>query len=58
MKITESDLYAIGMESETAYHLMQALCEALGVKYPPELQQDNAQRDAMSDPLTESKSWS
>lgn len=29
-------LYAIGMESPTAWARMQELCELLGVKYPPE----------------------
>lgn len=29
-------LYAIGMESPTAWAKMPKLCEALGVKYPPE----------------------
>ena len=51
--ITESDLYAMGMESETADHLMRELCERLGMPYPPELRQDTAKRDAMADPLTE-----
>ena len=55
-EITESDLYAIGMESETAYRLMRELCERLGITYPPELRQDTAKRDAMADPLTESQS--
>lgn len=54
--ITESDLYAIGMESETADKLMRQLCERLGFIYPPELRQDKAKRDAMADPLTESQS--
>lgn len=51
--ITESDLYAIGQESETADHLMRSLCEALGIQYPPEHKQDTAKRDAMADPLIE-----
>lgn len=54
--ITESDLYAIGMESETADHLMRELCERLGFDYPPEHRQDNANREAMADPLLESQS--
>ena len=54
--ITESDLYAMGMESETAEKLMRQLCEAFGYDYPPELRQDKAKRDAMADPLTESQS--
>jgi len=49
--ITESDLYAIGQESETADHLMRSLCEALGIQYPPEHKQDTARREAMADPL-------
>ena len=36
-KITESDLYAIGMESLTAWRKMKELCELLGVQYPPQL---------------------
>lgn len=56
MEITESDMYAIGMESETAYRLMQELCEALGVPYPPEHRQDTTKREAMDDPLLESQS--
>ena len=51
--ITESDLYAIGMESPTAWHLMRDLCERLGIQYPPEYHRDTAKRDAMPDPLTE-----
>ena len=54
--ITESDLYAIGQESETADHLMRSLCEALGIQYPPEHNQESARREAMADPLTESQS--
>ena len=51
--ITESDLYAIGMESPTGWHLMRELCERLGIQYPPEYHRDTAKRDAMPDPLTE-----
>lgn len=54
--ITESDLYAMGQESETADHLMRELCERLGFSYPPEIHKDAAKRDAMADPLTESQS--
>jgi hypothetical protein len=32
----EDLLYCISMESETAWKHMQALCEKLGVNYPPE----------------------
>ena len=53
--ITESDLFAMGQESETADHLMRELCERLGFTYPPEIRQDTAKRDAMADPLNESK---
>jgi hypothetical protein len=31
----EDLLYCMGMESETAWKHMQALCEKLGVNYPP-----------------------
>jgi hypothetical protein len=34
--MTESDLFAIGMESDTAYRLMPELCALLGIHYPPE----------------------
>ncbi len=34
--ITASDLYAIGMESDTAYRLMEQLCTQLGMPYPPQ----------------------
>jgi len=34
--ITEDDLYAIGMESQHAWHKMEELCKALGLPYPPE----------------------
>lgn len=36
--ITEDDLYAIGMESPTAWHKMQELCALAGVPYPPEFE--------------------
>lgn len=49
--ITESDLYAIGMESQTGWRLMRELCERLGIQYPPEHKQDSARREAMADPL-------
>lgn len=54
--ITESDLFAMGMKSETADKLMRELCERLGFTYPPELRKDTSKRDAMVDPLTESQS--
>lgn len=34
--VTETDLYAIGMESETGWRVMPALCAALGFPFPPE----------------------
>jgi hypothetical protein len=34
--ITENDLYAIGMESPTAWAKMEELCKALGIPYPPQ----------------------
>lgn len=34
--ITEQDLYAIGMESATAWLKMEALCKALNIPYPPQ----------------------
>ena len=34
--ITESDLYAMGMESPAAWQKMQELCALAGVPYPPE----------------------
>ena len=37
--ITASDLYAIGMESDTAYRLMPELCEQLGIAFPPQINQ-------------------
>lgn len=33
--ITSAELYAMGMESPTAYLRMPELCEALGIDYPP-----------------------
>lgn len=52
MPITESDLYAIGMESITAWRMMPQLCEALGIEYPPKcVQPINEQRELMTDPF-------
>ncbi len=52
MPITESDLYAMGMESPTAWQLMPQLCEALGIEYPPSnAPQTNDKREQMADPL-------
>ncbi len=50
--MTESDLYCIGMESETAYLLMPELCARLGYPFPPRLTPpDTAKRDALPDPF-------
>ncbi len=35
-EITETDLYAMGMESPTAWRLMESLCKALGIPFPPQ----------------------
>lgn len=37
--ITESDLYAMGMESPTAWQKMPELCAALGFQFPPKYEQ-------------------
>jgi len=34
--MTPADLYAIGMESETAQRLMRELCALLYTNYPPD----------------------
>ena len=34
--MNQSDIFAIGMESDTAYRLMQELCKLLDVPYPPD----------------------
>lgn len=49
--ITESDLYAICMESDTAYKNMLDLCIQLGITYPPELKQEKKQ-STVPDPFT------
>ena len=52
--MTESDLYAMAMESDTAYRLMPQLCAALGMPFPPRLTPpDTAKRDALPDPFLE-----
>jgi hypothetical protein len=33
--MTPSDLYSMGMESQTAYEQMKALCSLLGTPFPP-----------------------
>lgn len=40
--ITENDLYAIGMESPTAWEKMEELCKALGIQYPPQYTKEKA----------------
>ena len=35
MSITPSDLYAMAMESDTAGDFMSDICLALGIPYPP-----------------------
>lgn len=48
--ITEHDLYAIGMESPTAWAHMSELCRALNLPYPP--QPENRQpNEGLSDPI-------
>lgn len=37
--ITETDLYAMGMESPTAWEKMEELCKALNIPYPPQNQE-------------------
>lgn len=37
--ITEADLYAMGMESPTAWAKMEELCKALGIQFPPQQEQ-------------------
>lgn len=51
--ITEEDLYAMSMESETADRLMRELCERLGFQYPPQYQPATVKREALPDPLKE-----
>jgi hypothetical protein len=34
--MNQSDIFDIGMESNTAYRLMQELCKLLDVPYPPD----------------------
>jgi hypothetical protein len=51
-EITESDLYAMAMESETADKLMPLLCHVLGYEYPPSITHEaNDKREQMDDPL-------
>jgi hypothetical protein len=34
--VSQADIFSIGMESDTAYRLMQELCKLLDVPYPPD----------------------
>jgi hypothetical protein len=52
--ITETDLYAMEMESPTAWQKMPELCAALGVKFPPENREPLPDRN-VADPFKESK---
>ena len=36
--LTESDLFAMAMESETAHKHMEYLCAVLGFNFPPQLE--------------------
>ncbi len=51
--MTESDLYAMAMESDTAYRLMPELCARLGYPFPPRLNppDNTAKRNAIPDPF-------
>jgi len=35
-RMTENDLYAMGMESPTAWAKMEELCKAFNIPYPPQ----------------------
>lgn len=52
--MTESDLYAMGMESPTAWHKMAELCAFFGVPYPPENRQPLPVNE-LADPLEEAE---
>jgi hypothetical protein len=47
--LTESDLHAMAMESETAYQHMQELCYVLGFNFPPKL--EPRAPSTMADPI-------
>lgn len=50
--ITESSLYCMAMESDTAYRLMPQLCELLGYPFPPRLEQPvSEKRETTPDPF-------
>ena len=40
--MTENDLYAMGMESPTAWAKMEELCKAFGIEYPPQYTKEQA----------------
>lgn len=48
--MTESDLYCMAMESQTAYRHMEELCHRLGYEFPPRLEYP-AVREALADPF-------
>ena len=37
--MTENDLYAMGMESPTAWAKMEELCKAFNIAYPPQFKE-------------------
>jgi hypothetical protein len=49
--MTESDLYCMAMESQTAYRHMEELCYRLGYEFPPRLEYP-AVREALADPFS------
>lgn len=49
--ITESDVYCMAMESETAFKHAQELCKALGYPFPPKLEPRTAKRE-IPDPFS------
>jgi hypothetical protein len=51
--LTESDLHAMAMESETAYQHMQELCAVLGFNFPPQL--EPRAPSTMADPIPENE---
>ena len=50
--MTESDLYCMAMESETAYRHMEEICKRLGYQFPPRLEQ-KARHCALPDTFLE-----
>ena len=51
--LTESDLFAMAMESETAHKHMEYLCAVLGFNFPPQL--EPCAPSAMADPIPENE---